>query len=106
VSDGQDGLETYYNWRQSQATTLASACFTLSGLILSPLLAAVFDPKAEIATWHLSVYLPGTTAAALAGLLGLRKASRLHDEYREMISPANSAEAERGVPKPGEVTWA
>jgi MFS family permease len=74
-------LEKVYDWRQTQATSLASACFTLTGLILSPLLAAVFESKAELGSWSLYAYLLGALLAAVAGLLWHREARRLQKEY-------------------------
>ncbi|MDQ5819902.1 MAG: hypothetical protein M3540_00480 [Actinomycetota bacterium] len=70
-----------YEWRQAQAASLASACFTLSGLILAPLLAAVFDGEAEVEIWQLIAFVLGALLAAASGAMWHRQARRDQDQY-------------------------
>ena len=80
-----DHVVKLYEWRQTQATSLASACFTLSGLILSPLLAAVFDSKADVEVWQLIVFLIGALLAAVSGGLWHREARHQQKAYSDWV---------------------
>ena len=79
----RDYVVKYFEWRQQQATSLASACFTLSGLILAPLLAAVVDGQSEIEVWQVVVYSLGASLAAVSGAWWHRDARREQKQYRE-----------------------
>jgi len=74
-------LQKLYDWRQSQALSLASACFTLAGLVLSPLLAAVFDNGSPIQPWQLTLYVSGAALAAISGVWWHRRARRQQKEF-------------------------
>jgi len=78
-------LGKVYDWRQAQATNLASACFTLSGLILSPLLAAILEGR-DLAVWQLSTYFLGALLAVISGVLWHREARHLQAEYLTMVT--------------------
>ena len=86
-----EALQAIYAWRHSQATTLATGCFSLAGLILSPLLAATFDGDAEIEVWQLVFFAIGATAAAVAGGLWHVRASRVQAEFQAELLPAAGA---------------
>lgn len=76
-----DDVAKVYDWRQSQATALGSACFTLSGLILSPLLAAVFDDRSQIRPLYVGLYVAGALLAAISGVVWHREARRLQNRF-------------------------
>jgi MFS family permease len=68
------------DWRQSQAITLGTGCFSLAGLILSPLLTAVLS-AAELHTWQIYLFLAGAALAAVSGGLWHAEAGRRRHEY-------------------------
>jgi hypothetical protein len=70
--------ETFYEWRQAQALSLAKGCFSLAGLILGPLLGAMFDPDATVRLWHVVVLLPSSLLAAWSGVLWHLQARAIH----------------------------
>jgi MFS family permease len=76
-----EDLQKLYDWRQSQALSLASACFTLAGLVLSPLLAAVFDKASLIQPWQLALYVSGAVLAAVSGVWWHHRARRQQSEF-------------------------
>ena len=80
-------LEKFYEWRQAQALTLGAACFSLAGLILSPLLAAMFDPKANVRLWHVLVLLSASFLAVLSGAIWHMRARRLQREFLREQGP-------------------
>jgi hypothetical protein len=80
VPDKED-LRAAHGWRQTQMNGLGAACFTLAVAILSPLLAAVFDGRAELDLWHLFTYLPGAALAAGAGALWHRELHRDRERF-------------------------
>lgn len=84
---GRDDLEKIYEWRQAQASNMGGACFTLAGLILSPLLAAVFDANASVETWSVAAYALGAVLAIMAGVAWHREAHRLQLEYAVKVAP-------------------
>jgi hypothetical protein len=65
----EDQVVKFYEWRQTQTLALAAACFSLAGLILAPLLGAMFDPKATVRLWHVLVLFPSSFVAAVAGVM-------------------------------------
>jgi hypothetical protein len=83
----QDSLKTVYEWRHSQATTLATGCFSLAGLILSPLLAAVFD-KGGVETWQACLFVTGAVLSAGCGAAWHREAARLQKCFLRKSSGA------------------
>lgn len=78
-------LQTIYDWRQSQALSLGSACFSLAGLILSPLLAAVFSGADRVQVWQLPLYLAGALLAAVSGTWWHREARRQRAEFVQTL---------------------
>jgi hypothetical protein len=99
-----------YEWRQTQATSLATGCFTLSGLILSPLLAATFDSKANVELWQLIVYVLGALLAAASGGLWHWEARRQQHTYEDEVRAQQQADEDearvRQQPdRPGVVSW-
>jgi len=73
--------ETFYGWRQTQALNLAAGCFSLGGLILGPLLAAIFASDATVRLWHVCVLLVGAFLAAASGVLWHLQARAIHYEF-------------------------
>jgi hypothetical protein len=51
------------DWSQSQAITLGTGGFSLSGLILSPILTAVLSGT-DLQIWQISLFLVGAALAA------------------------------------------
>jgi len=100
VNIGKDDLERVYDWHQAQATGLGSGSFKLAGLILSPLLAAVFDSAARIETWAVYGYSLGALLAAAAGIRWHREARRLQLEYMERVELLPGETNPRNI-----VTW-
>jgi hypothetical protein len=96
----KEDLEKVYEWRQAHAKGLGDGCFRLSGLILTPLLAAVFDSSAEIETWALLAYLGGALLAARAGVRWHRETRRLQLEYATQVEVPTLEDM-----PPGVVTW-
>jgi len=69
-----------YEWRQSQAITLGTGCFSVAGLILSPLLTAVLS-GGELHTWQIYFFLTGAALAAISGARWHVEAGRCRREY-------------------------
>jgi hypothetical protein len=100
VNIGKSDLERFYDWRQTQAAGLGTGSFKLAGLILSPLLAAVFDSAARIEEWAVYGYSFGALLAAVAGIRWHREARRLQLEYKERVKLLPSETKPRNI-----VTW-
>jgi high-affinity Fe2+/Pb2+ permease len=86
-----------YEWRQTQATSLATGCFTLSGLILSPLLAATFDSKAVVEVWQLILYVLGALLAAVSGGWWHLEARRQQQSYEDAVRAAPPPQKRKGI---------
>lgn len=90
-----DVVARVYEWRHGQATAGASGAFALATAILTPLLAAVFDPKADVETWNAVLFVAGAALAATGGVLFRRHARQVQRRYLRAMSVWDPEEVER-----------
>lgn len=85
-------LGLLYGRRHSQAAAAASGAFALAMAILAPLLAAVFDDKARLECWNVSLFIAGAALAALGGVLFRRHAAQVQRRYLRAVHVSDPEE--------------
>jgi protein-S-isoprenylcysteine O-methyltransferase Ste14 len=81
----QDRLQQLFSWSHERAMAQATSAFSVSGAVLSPLLAAVFTKDISISPLIATAYLLGSALAAAGGLLRLWRLRRLDAEFVEAL---------------------
>jgi len=80
TENAEDRLEGIYTRACDRAATFAWGSFKVAGLILAPLLAAVFDSNSRIDTWAVILYLGGAAVATIGGLNRILRIPQLEKE--------------------------
>jgi hypothetical protein len=74
-------LELYYGWEQERFMTLSKGAFSLAGLILSPLLAAILSNTGKVDLITAIQFGVGMLAACLSGAVMHGLAAEVEDEF-------------------------
>ena len=73
LENGEERLEKRYSWEHERGLAKSREAFAAAALILTPLLAATFDPKAHVESWQAALYLAGAAASFLGGAVWLHR---------------------------------
>jgi hypothetical protein len=81
LDDAEARLEQMFSWRYDEEATAAKGAFSTAALILTPLLAAVFDANAEVEDWVAVAYGLSAGAAIAVGTFRLWRLHRVQHDY-------------------------
>jgi hypothetical protein len=76
-----ESFRVFTDWRQQLVTSFARGCFSAAGLVLTPLLAATFDPRFSISILQFASFIVGSAACFVSGLIWYRRASKIQQHF-------------------------
>ena len=74
-------LELYYGWEQERFMTLSKGAFSLAGIILTPLLAAILSSTDDVDALTGAAFVIGMVAACLSGAVMHWLAADVEEEF-------------------------
>ena len=85
LESGDERLEELYERFRESRLVKAREAFTAGGLILTPLLAAVFDADADVSWMTFVAYVVAAVAAFLAGFIWLDRLRAVDRDYLDAL---------------------
>lgn len=85
LESGEERVDKVYGWRHERGLARAREAFAAFAVILTPLLAAIFDPEAEVPPLVAGAYAVAAIAAFVGGLQWLNNLRALDGEYFKAI---------------------